>query len=163
MSSGLPAVGRRGAKWRHLWGRRLPWTIVVAAALALLGSACGESDEDKVQKVVQTYLDALVDGDGELACGQLSAREQATVIRGVRRQQDGRGEISCAQAIEAFQPFFREAQLEAVDVEVEMDRATAAGRLTGESAPGQSRESRTLKRYVLRQFDGEWRIDQQIG
>jgi hypothetical protein len=52
-----------------------------ACAACLFATGCGgQSDADRIQQTVKTYLSALADGDGAKACDQLTGDQTRAVV-----------------------------------------------------------------------------------
>jgi hypothetical protein len=104
-----------------------------AASLAFAG--CGKSDEDKVKETVTSYINALSAGDGNKACGLVSAAA-ANQIKTQSKAKD------CASAIETFtkssdgaavKAAFKAAKVE--KIQVKGKKATATIRVASQTAP----------------------------
>jgi hypothetical protein len=126
--------------------RRAP---VVLSAIAILGVGCGGSDEDQVEDTVETYLSAVVEGDGEEACEQLSGRARRQFLDDVR---EFTAVGTCSETMERITDQLNEVlrdQLEDAEVgDVTIDGETGTVRLEGSD-----------RRAAMRKVDGEWKID----
>ena len=104
-----------------------------AATLAFAG--CGKSDDEKVKETATQYLKALSTGDGDKACGLVSAGA-ANQIKTQSKAKD------CASAIESFtksadgaavMKAFKAAKVE--KVQVKGKKATATIKVANQTAP----------------------------
>ncbi len=59
--------------------RRVGRAPAVLVVVALLATGCGESDEDRAEKTVEGYFDALSAGDYAAACGATGREFQSTL------------------------------------------------------------------------------------
>jgi hypothetical protein len=138
---------------------RLALLLVAASIVA----GCGERERDPaadraaVQKRVSAYVAAMLAGDGERACAQLSPAYRADAERRARASGVG----GCAEAIAFYgetisgtlpKGFARQAADPAnVQVTLKGDAAEAALRLPG----GQV----SIRRTTLRRVESDWLID----
>ena len=118
----------------------------------LLLAGCGKSPEDKVADTINTWMDALVDRDGDKACGQMTAagsEEFGTIVGNFVGDQPG--PRSCEETVELLGEAAREAfgEPKVSDVRIDGDRATA--KATG--AP---------PRIDLRREGDDWRIEHSV-
>lgn len=128
----------------------LAWTgiVVVAlivATLALGGGSVTTYPADTPEGVVQRYLDAVLDGDSDVAAGYLTAEQQDR----------------CQE--EEFFRFGRDisARVALTDAEIDGDRATVRVRVSeGSSGLLDSYEYTHDETYRLTRVDGAWLIDQ---
>lgn len=64
-----------------MWVRATRWALA-ALAIALVAGCGGESDEDAARQAVEEYFLALLDGDGEAACDQLTGEAERSAVEG---------------------------------------------------------------------------------
>jgi hypothetical protein len=139
---------------------RVPALLFVTAALA----GCGEGpDEEDVSDPVQTYVEAIYEGDFNAACGELTDDAQRDAVEFVSGELPALDVESCTTALETFQASGSldiaatgvmdrkralegpESNIEVEEIEVEGGRATV--RVAG-----------SRKAVPLREIEGEWRI-----
>ena len=130
-------------------------TTSTIAVLALSLAACsGTSEEDAVIETAETFMNAMIAGDGETVCG-LSLRE-GEVVGSDDPDWDG-----CVESItilsEALAP-----QLEAEGItEVTINKATVTGdtaTINLEDINGDIFHGETSV-FALRKIDGKWYMD----
>lgn len=68
------------------------------AGVLLLGDSGNHTTHDPVVEAVAAYVDAVVRGEGEAACGSLTQRESRAVLREVRLKYPESGAMSCPEA-----------------------------------------------------------------
>lgn len=130
-------------------------TVSTIAALALgLAGCSGTSEEDAVTQTAETFMNAMIAGDGETVCG-LSLREGEVVTSA---DPDWAGCVeSIAILSEALAP-----QLEAEGItEVTIDKATVTGdtaTIKLEDINGDIFHGQTSV-FALRKIDGKWYMD----
>ena len=121
-------------------------------ALVALLAAAGCGDDARPEDTVRSYFSAIVDGNGERACGQLTARLRREIDRAPAARRAGRTCVEVMQLAAGLNPDLSREDIEslAVEVEEEDDRATARLRnpLVGRR-----------ERIDLLKIEGEWRID----
>ena len=116
--------------------RRRRWLIALAAVIGLFGvlvviGALTETDEEKIEQAVVSYNEALVGGDGEAACAQLTARAREQVVEAATSSLGVPPDPpDCATAVEAVHGRAGGAAPRVnpevvTEVEVQGDRATA--------------------------------------
>jgi hypothetical protein len=119
-----------------------------AACLAALALFAGCGDDDEIAKVGRTYFDALADGDGPKACGQLTAKARAGFAHSLGAPSYG---LSCPEFVEQKLYLFvgrdgkdayRNVKLS--PVETDGDKATAGA-------------------VHFRREDGKWRVEPAFG
>lgn len=130
-------------------------TASTIAALALSLSACsGTSEEDAAIQAAESFMNAMIQGDGETVCG-LSLRA-GEVVTSDDPDWDG-----CVESIsilsEAMAP-----QLEAEGItEVSIDKATVTGdtaTIKLEDIDGDIFHGQTTV-FALRKIEGKWYMD----
>jgi hypothetical protein len=132
-----------------------PLATAAALTLALAVAACGSGDSaGSPVDSVRAYNRAVADGDGERACGRLSADAQREL------QQSTQGSIrgSCRQVIELLAAFYDDAtkeRLRTAEVKAEPEGDQATARFTSPVAVGGPDREQT---YELRRVDGDWKI-----
>ena len=127
----------------------------MVASLALGLAACsGTSEEDAVTQAAETFMNAMIAGDGETVCG-LSLRE-GEVVTSTDPAWDACVD-SVGQLSEALAP-----QLEAEGItEVTIDKATVTGdtaTIAVEDIHGDIFHGATSV-FALRKIDGKWYMD----
>jgi hypothetical protein len=120
------------------------------ALVALVAGGCG--DGARPEDTVRSYFTAIVDGNGERACGQLTARLRREIDRAPAARRAGRTCVEVMQLAAGLNPDLGREDIESIAVEVQEqdDRATARLRnpLVGRR-----------ERIDLLKIQGEWRID----
>ena len=128
-------------------GRRVLLTLLTAGALA---AGCGDGGEpDTPERTVETFIDALGDGDGDRACAELTedGKREFTAVMPVFVD-PSKQNVPCEQAVELVAGRVRDRDVEITAASVRGDRAT----VVTEGGP---------QRIDLRR-DDDWRIDAQF-
>ena len=118
-------------------------TILLAAS-ALTVAACGESEEDKAKSSVEDYLKAVENGDGDKACGLVTAQTKKRIERSGRK---------CGETISSLNQGPGKTLLTALkgaeveNVKVKGDTATAQIKLKG-----------LTQTVDLQEEDGKWKL-----
>lgn len=134
---------------------RRPLLTLLALALLAAGPACGgDEDAGTPAAAVESYNEAVADGDGERACGILDPAAEEEL----RQATQGEARGSCDQIVSLLSAFYDDATKDRLrDAQVaattQGDRATA--RLTTPTGFGGPDQEQT---YELRRADGEWTI-----
>jgi hypothetical protein len=132
-------------KWRMC-----EWFALLLASAALLAGGCG--DDAQPDDTVRGYFGAIVDGDGESACGQLTVRLRREIDRAPAARRAGRSCVEVLELAAGLNPDLSQDDIEglAVEVEEEGDRATARLQNPLVGRP---------ERMDLLKVEGEWKID----
>ena len=129
---------------------RLPTLALISFALfAGLAAGCGGGADPS--ETVQSYLQAIVDQDGEAACEQLSDELRSDIEDAPAAANAGR---SCADVMglaAGLNPGLDSADVDEVEIEVEEDGSEAVATFAN---PLSQRE----ETIDLVEQDGEWRI-----
>lgn len=118
--------------------------LLLAAAVGL--TSCGESDEDKVESALRTYLDGLAAGDGQEVCSVVGSE----YVEFFKRASDT-GAESCVEAFDAAtgdDDYSEFGENVITSVEVVGSEAT----METKGPDGSSGRYRALK------IDGEWKL-----
>ena len=128
-----------------------------AVALVAVGlAACGGEDappDDPVETVREFYRAAIVDGDGERACGLLtpSSERRLTVERPIP---------PCEEAIESIHDGLDDAARDEVERGVDTPRAfKATPQPDGTVVVGVATRDVSGAEHTMRRVGGEWQID----
>ena len=119
----------------------------IAVALTLL-AGCGESDEQKVERVVRGFVEARVDGDGQRACDLMDPALHA----GYAEESPKGVEPSCA---EGFRRLVSQPGVTPPSYRELMNNSTFKVFIKEDTAEVRAVP---LGRYWLRRIDGSWRI-----
>ncbi len=107
-----------------------PVTMVRAGVMAVMATSvlagCGASDEEQAADTVRSYLEAVVDGNGQRACEQLTDAVQRRIVDRFSEGAPSAGITSCEQAIGAVIAYVRSTEL-AEPVEIKVERVTVDG------------------------------------
>jgi hypothetical protein len=130
----------------HLWALGL---AAVAASTCL--GACGASDSDRIKDAVRTYIQAVLDDNGKVACDLLTPDAAKVFVEKVKAQTKT---SDCATAFKQEaatlkdddKAIYRSAVLAGVNVKD--DTATVTVRFTGVN-----------KDIRLKKQNGDWKID----
>jgi hypothetical protein len=129
--------------------RKCDWFAPLLAAAALVAGGCG--GDAPPEDAVRRYFDAIVQGDGERACGQLTPELRREIDRAPAARRAGRTCVEVMELAAGLNPGLSQQDVEnlAVEVQEEGDRATA--RLRNPLV-------RRRERIDLMKIEGEWRI-----
>jgi len=122
-------------------------TAILAASVALSAAACAatQSEEDKAKTAVESYLNAVTNGQGEQACGKVTEATKKNIERGGRSCADTISSLSSGPAKAVLQAF---KNADVNNVKLSGDRGTADIKVTG-----------MTRQTNLRKEDGEWKLD----
>jgi hypothetical protein len=124
-------------------------TITILAVLALVGVACGTSDEQAVEDQVRTLLNAMADGDGDAGCATLTQEGQESFEVDLTLDQEN-DPASCP---DGFVDFAGKLSGAGVDLDsAEIDRVE----IDGDEATVGLEES--VQTFDLEKVDGDWLI-----
>jgi hypothetical protein len=123
---------------------RLAILTMLAASCLTVPTACGVSDEERVNATVKRFYRAAAEGDGKEACAQLTPS-----ARGLG------GAPQCEAAIEQLgQLGGAEAKRRIANVDVRRTRVDGDRATTQTQVPGQ-----TPVVLTLRKVEGEWKLE----
>lgn len=136
-----PSAPRRGA---------LLGLVACGALSATALAACGGSDSDGVRDTVRSYIQAVLDGDGNRACGLLTAQASRAFVQQAATLTNTH---DCATA------FDREAAtLSASQKAVYRSAVLQQVTITGTDATATVKFTDTTTKISLTKVSGDWRI-----
>lgn len=121
---------------------------LVVAAFAFVG--CGNSPADEAAQPVETYFDALADGDGERACDQLAGEAQRELVVSAAEELPELGVTTCAETVEAVSGIIgpdEESRLRNAEMRVEVNGDTAT--VTPESGTDSADVAKVDGRWLI--------------
>jgi hypothetical protein len=118
-------------------------TILLAVS-AVTVTACGQSEEDKAKSSVQDYLSAVRDGDGNKACGLVTAATKKRIERSGRPCPDTISSLNQG-AGKTLLTALKDAKVQ--NVKVNGDTGTAQIKLRG-----------LTQTVSLHKEDGKWKL-----
>jgi hypothetical protein len=121
---------------------------VALAGLALLAVSCGGSGPDDT---VRDYFTAIVAGDGERACGELTPMLQREIDRAPAVRGAGRTCVEVMELAAGLNPDLSEQDVEGLAVEIDEEGERATARLRNPLV----RREETIN---LAKVDDEWKI-----
>lgn len=127
---------------------RVGLTTVALVGVALIGAGCGGSQPDEA---VRGYFEAIVEGDGERACDQLSEELRADIDGSPAVEGAGRSCADVMRLAAGLNPALSTRDVEELEIEVEEDGDRATATLQN---PLVERDE-TL---ALVKEDGDWKI-----
>lgn len=121
---------------------------VALAGLALLGMGCGGPAPDET---VRDYFTAIVAGDGERACAQLTPMLRREIDRAPAVRGAGRTCVEVMELAAGLNPGLSEQDVEDLSIEIEEEGEGATARL-------QNPLVRREETMDLAKVDDEWKI-----
>jgi hypothetical protein len=121
---------------------------VALAGLALLAVSCGGSAPDET---VRDYFTAIIAGDGERACGQLTPMLRREIDRAPAVRGAGRTCVEVMELAAGLNPDLSEQDVEDLAVEIDEEGERATARLQNPLV----RREETIN---LAKVDDEWKI-----
>ena len=126
-----------------------PAVCVVLAACATL-AACGGSDSDSIRDTVRAYIQAVLDGDGQKACGLLTADASRSFVEQVASQTNTH---DCARAFSV-----EAATLSSSQKSVYRSAVLQQVTIKGTDATATVKFGTTTTNIGLKRVGGDWRI-----
>jgi hypothetical protein len=127
-------------------------TLVAALAVGCGGSSDSSKQVDAISKTYNTYIAAVKNGNGKLACEQLTAAYRGRVSQLVtpRAQAKLKG-VSCQQAIDqgTLRAVLQKFEPNLTQIEVNGNRASGVDPGEGPFGP---------QKVLLRRLGGDWKI-----
>jgi len=124
--------------------------LAVTLAAAVIGSACGGSDESKVEETVRTYLNGIADGDGQTACDQLTGAAKRELTTALTELVPELNAASCEDAIDGLAENLGEDERRVLR-DADLNVAVSGDSATATPTEGTSD-------VKLEKADGEWLI-----
>jgi hypothetical protein len=119
---------------------------VLVAALAVAATGCGKSEEDKAKSAVEDYLEAVSNGDGDKACGLVTAATKKKIEQSAKRP--------CPQTFSSLNQGPGKAVLEAFK-----DAKVEGVKVDGDKATADIKLRQLSQKTNLRKEDGDWKLE----